>query len=535
MDPAPTTPQAGLRERATTSVLWAIAQRWSVQLSTLVGFIVLGRLLDPDDFGVVALAMTFVAVLTAVADAGYAAYLIRVKELTDRLAATAFTISTVVGAVLMLVVMALSGPLSDALGAPRLHLVLLFLAVPLFVTGLSSVPAALLERDLQFRALTIRQTLATGVSIVVAIVAAALGAGLWALVAQHLTRSVVAAVALWTATTFRPRREFSRSEARELTTFGLKSMGLAVSSQLRDQGELFLIGALAGTTALGYWTVAGRLVDAIFGLTTAAFFMVGVPLFAKLQDDPERLTRGLRTTMATGGMVLVPPLVFLALTSGTLVPLVFGEQWTASAGIAALLALRALASSCSGFLSVALASVGHPGTELLVSLGLLSVQVGLVLTLASHDLELLALLLALLSLVSWPVRAVVVRRLMGVTWRAYTDVLVVLLCGGLAAAVVFALQELTGITGWAELIVLGAVGGVVYVVALWFLRRPLLQQVLDVARRRGSTPRVEDEPTPGGTTAAAVEVAEASVAPDSPAPPAADGVPVRRAPDPTGR
>jgi O-antigen/teichoic acid export membrane protein len=477
-------PDESLRDQATSGVLWAAAQKWLVQLSTLVGFVVLGRLLSPVDFGTVALAMTFIAVLTMVTDAGYAVYLIQVRTLTVTITSTAFYISTALGGLLTAGLMAASGVIANSLDVPQLGPVLIVLALPLFIAGLSSVPAATLERDLQFRRLAVRQAVATGISIVVAIVAAVMGAGLWALVAQHLTRSVVAGIALWAATDFRPRLTFSAREAWTMTSYGLKTMGVRLGTQLRDQGELFLIGALAGTAALGYWTVAGRLVEAVVGLTSAAFFLVAQPVFARLQDDHARLSRAIGTSMAMGGMILVPPLLLISLTAAHLLPLVFGDRWSSAAGIAALLAVRSLANALSNFHRTALTSTGRAGAELTLTTGLLVVQFVLVVALTSYGLVPLAISLAALAVIGWPLRAYVVRRLLGVPWRTYADLGRVLIAGGLAAAVAGVVQAATSLEGWRELGVVAGVGGIVYLAGLWLFSPSLLQQVLDVARRR---------------------------------------------------
>src|SRR5215210_6597490 len=77
-----TAPGDGLRQRAVSGVLWTAIQKWSVRVSTLVGFIILGNLLSPLEFGIVALATTFINVLTTVADGGFASYVVQKKELT---------------------------------------------------------------------------------------------------------------------------------------------------------------------------------------------------------------------------------------------------------------------------------------------------------------------------------------------------------------------------------------------------------------------------------------------------------------------
>ena len=473
-----------LRTRALAGVFWTATEKWLVRLSTFVGFVILGRLLAPEQFGTVALAMAFISVLGIVTDAGFATYLVQLRDLTARVVNTAFYIALVLGLVLAGGLAALSGPISRALDAPALREVLLALAVTLVIAGSSSVPAALLQRQMRFRELAMRQVTATLLSVVVAVTLAFAGAGVWALVAQHLVRTTVAAVALWSFTEFRPRLSFSGSDARRMLGFGSKSMGVQLGSELRDQGEVFLIGALAGPTALGLWTVAGRLVEAIAGLTTSAFGRVSEPVFARLQDDRPRLARVLGKSMAGGGLVLVPVLVGLALTSGDVVPALFGSQWAPAAGIASLLALRGLASGLSAFHRSALMATGHPGAELSLTLGLLVVQLVLVLTLAGGDLMTLAAALAVWMVLGWPVRAVVVRRLVGVPWGTYRGLGVVVLAGALAAGAVLGADARFDLDGWAHHATVAGVGSAVYLGTVVLLDRALPLEVLGVVTSR---------------------------------------------------
>lgn len=471
-------PPDDLRGRALRGVLWTAAEKWSVRLSTFVGFVLLGRQLGPEEFGVVALAMTFITLLGFVTDAGLSPYLVQVRQLTSTISSTAFYISVALGIVLAGALAALAGPISSVLDAPPLEPVLIALAGTLVLSGLSSVPAALLKKELRFRELALRQVSSTVLSVVVAVVLAFAGAGVWALVAQTLVRSTVATVILWRATDFRPRLTFSGAQARTMTAFGVKAMAVNLGNQMREQGEIFIIGVIAGTTALGFWTVAGRLVGVISGLCTAAFGIVAGSVFARLQDDPPRLARALSKSLGTAALVVVPVMVALSLVSTEVVPAVFGQQWVPASGIAAVLAVRAVISTLSDFDRHALMATGHPGAELAITLGSLVVQMGLVVVFADGDLVLMALVLTAWRLVSWPVRSVVVHRLLLVPYRTYASTAVILLAGGVAAGAVLGAQAGLELDGPAFVALALGVGAVVYPgVVLLLDRAPLVELV----------------------------------------------------------
>ncbi|WP_346621250.1 lipopolysaccharide biosynthesis protein [Blastococcus montanus] len=482
-------PGGSLRQRATQGVLWTALEKWSVRVSTLIGFILLGRLLEPQEFGVVALAMTFITILAIVSDAGFTTYLVQLQRLTSTIASTAFYISVALGAVLAVLLAALSGPVSALLDTPRLQPILAALAISLFITGLASVPAALMQKEMRFRELALRQVVATVLSVAVAIALAFAGAGAWALVAQTLVRVTISTIVLWATAGFRPQWTFSIPEMRVMSAFGAKSLGAQLANAMRGQSEVFIIGALAGTTALGLWTVAQRLVQVIVEVCTSVFSTVAHPVFARLQTDPPRLSRALGTAQASGALVLVPVLACLSLTSGQVVPAVFGQQWEPAAVLASIMAVRSLVVAMSTFSRSAFLATGHPGTELLVTLVLLAGQLGLVLAFAD-DLLLLAVVLTAWSAFALPLRAVLLHRLLKISARTYEAPARVLLAGGVATAAVLGVQQLAELDGWGYVAFVALLGGTVYLAVVFLIARSVVldlgQSLRGAVGRRGA-------------------------------------------------
>ena len=479
----------GMRERAVNSVMWATVEKWSVRASTFVAFVILGNLLSPTAFGVVALAMTFINVLATVADAGFSSYLLQMRELTQRAMSTAFYTTTSMAVVLALALALGARPIAGWLDAPQLAQVLPALAAYLVIAGLGSVPLMLLRRELRFKTLAVRQVSATVVSSVLAIGLALAGAGVWALVVQTVVRGLIAMVVLWATTDFRPRWGFDRAEAGAMLSYGWQALGARLSTQLRSQGEVFLIGAMAGPAAAGFWTVAGRLVATVVDTLTTVVSSVSHPVFARLQDDVPRLSRALGRASAMGAVVVAPVLVALSLVSAEVVPAMFGQQWATSAALASVLAMRSLLRSLTQFSSSVLLATGHPRPELVINTVTLVVQLGLVALLVENLVAVAVALTAVLAL-TVPVRVLVARRLLGVPAGTSRSTAAILLASGVAAGVVLGVQQLAQLEGWTYVAMVAGVGAVVYVGTVLLVARPVLLEGVDVvrttlARRRG--------------------------------------------------
>ena len=470
-----------LRDQAVRGVAWSVVEKWSVRASSLVGFILLGRLLGPTAFGVVALAMAFISILQTVADAGFAGYVVRARHLASTTASTAFWTTVTMATVLSGGLAALSRPIAGWLDTPQLASVMPALALSLFVYGLSSVQIALMRRELRFKELAVRQVSATVVSVVVSVTLAFAGAGVWALVAQYLVRNAVALVVLWRTSDFRPRWTYDRVEARAMTRYGVLSMGSSLSTALRSQGETFLIGALAGPVALGSWVVASRIVDVIVSTLTSVISTVATPVFARLQNDTQRLARALGTTSSTSAFVVVPTLVALSLTSTEVVPAVFGQKWGFAATLAAVMALRSLLRTLTNPNGSVLLATGHPGVEAAINGTTMVVQLGLTAWLY-RDLTLLAAALSATVALTIPVRALMVRRLVGIPLTAARGVASVLLAAGTAAGVVLAVAALADLSGLAHVALVVGLGGAVYLGMIALAGRPVVRQVLTAVR-----------------------------------------------------
>jgi O-antigen/teichoic acid export membrane protein len=475
-------PTGDLRSQAVAGVFWTALQKWSVRISSFLGFLALSRLLSPRDFGVVALASTFIVLMTTLADTGFANYLVQEKELTEQSKSTAFYLSTGTGVLLFLVGCGLAYPLAAVLDVPELRQVLPVLALSLVFVGLSSVPVAMLLRDLQFQVLAMRQVIATVLSVITGIGLAIAGAGAWALVGQFLVLRIVTTIVLALATELRPKGGFSRSEARKILSYSGKAMSAHLLYQARDQGEVLLIGAIAGPVALGIWTVASRLVLVLGDLLGTVLGSVATPLFARVQSDGKRLGRAIAATAGIGTIFLAPALACLALVSQELIPHVFGSQWKPATAVAALLAMRGIFVALSQLDRAVLLNAGKAGGELRLIVVLTALHVVLVGALAGHGVKVLAGGLLIEAVLIAPVRPVLLHRWLDVPLTAYRGAVSVLVATACSGAVVLAVLQLLDAEGALVYALVLGVGALTYPLFVYLFARPVLRETVATLR-----------------------------------------------------
>jgi O-antigen/teichoic acid export membrane protein len=476
-----------LRDAAMRGAVWTLLERWLVRGTGLVVLVILGRLLVPAEFGLVAAASVMVDFVAIFVGTGMSVYLVQKEEIDDADTGTAFWVALVMAVVMTGALMLLAPVLAPLFHAEGLEDMVRVLAFGMLFAGVAGVPTALLQRKLAFRQLAMRSITATVVSSVVAVVLAFLGAGAWALVAQTVVFAAVRTVSVFLGARWWPSLRFSPVLAREMASYTAKLIGQSTLLFLRGRGQVFMIALVAGPTALGIWVLAGRVVTVVVELVNGVVAKVATPIFARAKSDPDRLARGYLMAVTHVVSALAPALCILAAVSQEAIPLLFSEQWRSAGPIAALIALGMVflsATYLDGGLLLALnrAGLGLVLTAIAAASQLIIVSAALLL---GASLTQLAALIAVRNLLLWPLRLSTINRVAPIDVRALLDNLVrVWLCSAFSGALAWLTLTVT-IDPWPAWLSVGLavlVGSVAYPLALWVGHRTLLNDLLRTLR-----------------------------------------------------
>lgn len=417
-----------LRGRALRGIGWTAMEKWGIRLLSLVVFVILLRTIDADEFGLASFTSAVISILLVFVDAGFPKALIQKRELGTDDASTAFW-TTLVLSVLLYVLVLLTAPLVAALmEMPALTSMLRVLGLSLIVTACSSVPAALLERDMDFKTLGLRSIFGTIVGAVVAIPMAIVGFGVWALIAQALSTLAASSIALWFSTSWRPRLRFSYPSLRAMASFGLSVLGIEFLNRLQQNIDKILINALIGPTAGGIYFIAQRALKIISELIASVISKIALTTFSKLQDDRKRLNRVFLQLAFAAGAIAVPVLGVVAALGHIILPYVSGDtQWDVAVPIMQILAFSSALAVIVRFDKQTLLAVGEPRRAFV--LGLLENIVGVALLVASAPFGLVAIAVgrSVRIFLLWPYRLYLLRRYANITVGKYLFNSVVLL------------------------------------------------------------------------------------------------------------
>ena len=493
------------------SLKWAFVMNWGQRGIATAFTFVLAALLGPTDFGLVAMALAFVALIQVVLEQGISTAIIQRDELDDEHLDSAFWLNLGWCLLLAAVTAGLSGWWAAANDAPDLRNVLLALSGLLLIWGLMIVQMSLLQRETRFRELAVSWNVGALVGGVLGVVLAVLGAGVWAFVAQQLAMDFVALVLMWVAAKWRPHARFSWPHARELVGFSANVFVANLGGFVTRRADTLLMGLFFGPTAVGLYRLADRIVDLVLEFTMRPVGLIALPHFSRLQNDPEGLRESVQKCLRATLVIAMPALLVVAATSDYVLALL-GDEWLPAADVLSLLCVVGIVKGLVFFTGPLLFAVARPllRAAVLWVLGALSaatvVLVGLWLSGSSLDDQIFGMaasrvLLCLVAIL--PINLVLLARFGGLRVRSLLPALPGPLGAGLAAFAVAGVFQATGLLDGlapllAALVAIGSAGAAALatLLALDAEARSELRSLRALLSRRGGSAK---QPVPQGS------------------------------------
>ena len=348
---------------------WSTCQNLLGQLVSLLIFIVLTRLLDPGDFGLVAYASVFIAFVQMFVEQGIPDAIVQGKDLKTEHFDAAFWFNLAVSAALAVLVF-LGAPFAARfLDEPRLADILPWLGLGLPLFGLVSIQQALMRREMLYKPLAIRTILSTIGGGLTGVVMAVLKFGVWSLVGQTLANAVVGVAVMWLVTDWRPRWRFSWLRLSELRGFAMHVTASAFLDYFNRRSDDFLIGFYLGPVALGYYSVAYKILLTLTRLLTSPLNSVALSAFSQLQSNREAFSEAFFRCTRGAAFCAFPAFLGVIIVAPEFVSVCFGRQWTQSVAVLRILCLIGLLHSVALLHGTALRALGRADWQMWFTLG----------------------------------------------------------------------------------------------------------------------------------------------------------------------
>ena len=478
---------------AAKALVWTSLESFALSGLSLLSLLVFARLLSPTDFGVVAIALAIVQVLTVPVELLFHDALIQRTDLTPVHVNSAFTASVLLGSVLCAGCWLFGGVVEHVMGEPHLGSVLRWMSFSLIGMGFGSVLVAVQRRNLQFRSLALRSLVGRAGSAVIAIALAFMGFGLWSLVVQQVLLVCLSTLMLWILADERPQFGLSWPSTRELLGFGVFSTLYQLFAILIQRVFMVLVGGYLGSQTVGIFSLAFRGLDMLRDLLASAVAQIAMPLFSKLKDEYEQLCAAYDRSVQLTTLVTYPIFVGLSVCAEDVVSIAFGKNWTGAGPYFAVVALLNLQFFLRMYTAPLLRAVGKPLVPSADVVTQVIAIAALMFWFGKQSIDYAMLAWAARLLISSPVDFWMQKRFIGMSYRRQlAGAALPLLAAAVMACVVLSLKSWLPSTlpPLLRLVPMGVLGAAVYLAVIVVFDRARFQEFLNfvghsIAARRG--------------------------------------------------
>jgi O-antigen/teichoic acid export membrane protein len=356
-----------LKQKAVKGVFWSAIQSWGSQGISFLVFTLLARLLAPETFGLMALADVFLAFIQVFLDQGFSTAIIQRRELEPEHLDTAFWTNLAIGVFMTGLGIITANLIADFFKQPELALIIRWLSLSFIIRSLSAVQEAIFRRNLAFKTLAVRSLIAVVTGGAVGVFMAFKGFGVWSLVCQILSGNLVQIIVLWWASNWRPKLRVSRKHFQDLFSFGINIVGIKVLGFFNRRSDDLLIGYFLGPVALGYYTIAYRVLLVMTQLLTDMINNCALPVFSKMQKEPEKMRTAFYKAIQLSSLIAFPAFLGMAALAPEITLISFGEKWLPSVPVMQILAFIGIVHSVTYFDSTVMTAMGKMSLQLKIN------------------------------------------------------------------------------------------------------------------------------------------------------------------------
>ena len=309
------------------SLLFKFLERMGYQGIAVVVQIILARLLDPSDFGIITMLTVFIAVSQVFVQSGLNTALVQRKDTTENDYSSVFWISLLIAGVLYLLLFLISPFIADFYKIPELSNVLRVLALILIPGAFNSIQNAKVQHEMKFKQLMWCTMISVVISGTVGIIMAYMGFKYWAVVGQQLTNQICICLTLMFFIKWHPRLVFEINRVRVLFQFGWKLLCSSLIDTFYQNMQALVIGKKYDKSTLGYYNRGNQFPNILISNVNGSIQSVMLPALSKHQDDKLKMKSMMRRSIVTSSYLIFPICMGLATVAVPLISVLLTDKW----------------------------------------------------------------------------------------------------------------------------------------------------------------------------------------------------------------
>lgn len=352
-----------LKSKAINGIIWTSFSKMLMKFINFTIMVVLARLLDPNDFGLIALAMVFVNFFEITRDLGLESAVIHYdgdEHDNDLVYNTAFIIYPAVALLLYFISYSVAPYAAIFFGDSAVEVLIRVLLLTIVIWSFGTLPRTLLIKNLEFKRMLLPQILPKIAYGSIAILMAYAGYGVWSLVIGRIFLEITSVIAYWKSLQWRPSLLFSKSKAIELLSFGKYVLTASIITFFLSSIDVALVGKILGTESLGYYSIALSIAAMFTVQASVMVSQVVFPSYAKIQNNIHKLGDSHLKVIKLFSIYLLPATFGIIAVSDYFIEIIYGTKWLPSVQILKILCIYGLAMSFNKVNSNIFLAVGKP-------------------------------------------------------------------------------------------------------------------------------------------------------------------------------
>ncbi len=343
--------------------------KWVNRLITLVSAIILARLLQPEDFGLMAIAVTVIGLFEGFTSLGLNAGIIQGDSVEREDYDVAWTYGYLIrGLLLFLIIFIISDHISTFYNLPQLALVLKVLSIQQLFFGFGNIWLIEYIREVDYKKDFYISFLSQIFRVLTVVPMAIYFRNIWALVAGILVKALTGLLLQYIFVKKRPKINFDYYRFKKLLKFSIPIIGVQFVTIIKGSADKILLGKMLGISQLGYYQIATRFGFELPSEIKSVVSQIMFPAFSRMKSSNDRLKKGFINVFSLTLIIAIPICTFIFLNASNIILVFLGGKWIYAVPAMKVLVIAGFFHIINSIINPLFKGTGTPKYEFYVSL-----------------------------------------------------------------------------------------------------------------------------------------------------------------------
>ncbi len=350
-----------IKGKALSGFLWEFSGKFVEYLLNFIFGIILVRILEPFDYGIIGLTYIFIRIAVVITDSGFSKSIIQNQDASDNDYSTVLISNIIFASFLYLILFLIAPFVAIFFNEDKLTDVIRIMGFSIVIHSFNIIQLSLISKNLNFRKSTIINLVNIVVAALIAIILAKLHLGYWSLVAMNVLPGITGGIMLWVTSEYKLKFNFSKQSFNKLIKFGYTVTIIEIISIFFIEIYNLIIGKKFSTTQVGYFSRANQTNAMVSGVFSVTMQKILFPIFSKLQNNPIVLSETILKGIRFVAYINFSLVIYLLYNSNEIFIILFTEKWIQSVWMFQIICLQTFFLPINSIINQVLLSKGLTG------------------------------------------------------------------------------------------------------------------------------------------------------------------------------